>query len=148
MHMESLQPNSVVRFGTFEVSLQSGEVQKSGFENQCAAESEANRRSALLSASSRAGLSSALLCSTQSGVTSHPSAAVKQRFRTNLRRDLLGALQSDSAAFLNLTLASGTRGTGLRALAGVRGRHIDDLAYAWHMPQEVVYECGASRESV
>src|SRR6204780_4309930 len=30
MHMESLQPNSVVRFGTFEVSLQSGEVRKSG----------------------------------------------------------------------------------------------------------------------
>ena len=28
--MESLQPNSVVRFGTFEVSLQSGEVRKSG----------------------------------------------------------------------------------------------------------------------
>ncbi len=30
MHMESLQPNSVVRFGTFEVSLQSGEVRKAG----------------------------------------------------------------------------------------------------------------------
>ena len=30
MHMESLQPNSVVRFGTFEVSLQSGDVRKSG----------------------------------------------------------------------------------------------------------------------
>src|SRR6202453_5205287 len=30
MHMESLQPNSVVRFGPFEVSLQSGEVRKSG----------------------------------------------------------------------------------------------------------------------
>ncbi len=29
-HMESLQPNSVVRFGTFEVSLQSGEVRKAG----------------------------------------------------------------------------------------------------------------------
>jgi TolB-like protein/DNA-binding winged helix-turn-helix (wHTH) protein/Flp pilus assembly protein TadD len=28
--MESLQPNSVVRFGTFEVSLQSGEVRKAG----------------------------------------------------------------------------------------------------------------------
>src|SRR5271155_1780708 len=30
MQMESLQPNSVVRFGTFEVSLQSGEVRKAG----------------------------------------------------------------------------------------------------------------------
>ena len=30
MHMESFQPNSVVRFGTFEVSLQSGEVRKAG----------------------------------------------------------------------------------------------------------------------
>src|SRR6204780_510399 len=30
MHMESLPPNSVVRFGTYEVSLQSGEVRKSG----------------------------------------------------------------------------------------------------------------------
>jgi TolB-like protein/DNA-binding winged helix-turn-helix (wHTH) protein/tetratricopeptide (TPR) repeat protein len=30
MHMESLQPNSVVRFGIFEVSLQSGEVRKAG----------------------------------------------------------------------------------------------------------------------
>jgi len=30
MHMESLQPNSVVRFGTYEVSFQSGEVRKSG----------------------------------------------------------------------------------------------------------------------
>src|SRR5579863_6831413 len=28
--MDSLQPNSVVRFGTFEVSLQSGEVRKAG----------------------------------------------------------------------------------------------------------------------
>src|ERR1700733_9992747 len=28
--MESLQPNSVVRFGIFEVSLQSGEVRKAG----------------------------------------------------------------------------------------------------------------------
>src|SRR5580765_3232823 len=28
--MEPLQPNSVVRFGTYEVSLQSGEVRKSG----------------------------------------------------------------------------------------------------------------------
>src|ERR1700683_5050692 len=28
--MESLRPNSVVRFGTYEVSLQSGEVRKSG----------------------------------------------------------------------------------------------------------------------
>jgi TolB-like protein/DNA-binding winged helix-turn-helix (wHTH) protein len=30
MQMESLQPNSVVRFGIFEVSLQSGEVRKAG----------------------------------------------------------------------------------------------------------------------
>src|SRR6204780_5103364 len=30
MHMESLPPNSVVRFGTYEVSFQSGEVRKSG----------------------------------------------------------------------------------------------------------------------
>ena len=30
MHMESLKPNSVVRFGIFEVSLQSGEVRKAG----------------------------------------------------------------------------------------------------------------------
>jgi TolB-like protein/DNA-binding winged helix-turn-helix (wHTH) protein/Flp pilus assembly protein TadD len=30
MHMESLRPNSVVRFGIFEVSLQSGEVRKAG----------------------------------------------------------------------------------------------------------------------
>ena len=30
MHMESLQPNSVVRFGTYEVSFRSGEVRKSG----------------------------------------------------------------------------------------------------------------------
>jgi TolB-like protein/DNA-binding winged helix-turn-helix (wHTH) protein/Flp pilus assembly protein TadD len=30
MRMESLQPNSVVRFGTFEVSFQSGEVRRSG----------------------------------------------------------------------------------------------------------------------
>src|ERR1700739_272487 len=29
-HMESLPPNSVVRFGTYEVSLQSGEVRKAG----------------------------------------------------------------------------------------------------------------------
>ena len=28
--MESLRPNTVVRFGTYEVSLQSGEVRKSG----------------------------------------------------------------------------------------------------------------------
>src|SRR5277367_5185811 len=28
--MESLQPNSIVRFGTYEVSLHSGEVRKSG----------------------------------------------------------------------------------------------------------------------
>ena len=30
MRMESLQPNSVVRFGTFEVSFQSGEIRRSG----------------------------------------------------------------------------------------------------------------------
>jgi TolB-like protein/DNA-binding winged helix-turn-helix (wHTH) protein/Flp pilus assembly protein TadD len=30
MHMESLRPNSVVRFGTYEVSFQSGEVRKAG----------------------------------------------------------------------------------------------------------------------
>ena len=35
--MEPLRPNSIVRFGTNEVSLQSSEVRKIGFENQRAA---------------------------------------------------------------------------------------------------------------
>ena len=35
--MEPLRPTSVVRFGTYEVSFQSGEVRKAGYENQSAA---------------------------------------------------------------------------------------------------------------